>query len=307
MKILIVSSCNAGYITPFVQEQSDSLSLLGVQVSHYLIKGKGIKGYLKNLKPLIKTIKNNKIDLVHAHYGFSGLLSVMQRIVPVVITFHGCDVNRISFRIFSKIAVILARHAIFVNDTMVNKMKLKKNFSVVPCGIDIDFFKPLDKNEARQKMGLNKEKTYVLFSSSFDRPEKNVALAREALKKLPEAGLLELKGYSREECLYLFNAVDLLLLTSFREGSPQVVKEAITCNCPVVSTDVGNVKMLIDKVEGCFICSFDPQDVTDKINKALSVGKSSNGKERLIELKLDSISTAKKLLGIYKEIKNELL
>ena len=93
MRILIVASGNSAKMSPFVKEQAESLIKKGVSVDFFLIKGKGIFGYLQNYFLLNKKIKSEKFDLIHAHYGLSGLLATMQKNVPVIVTFHGSDVN----------------------------------------------------------------------------------------------------------------------------------------------------------------------------------------------------------------------
>ena len=94
MRILIVASGNSYKISPFVKEQVNSLEKHGLAIDYFLIKGKGIVGYLKNYFLLRnKLTKNKSYDIIHAHYGLSGLLASMQKLVPVVITFHGSDVN----------------------------------------------------------------------------------------------------------------------------------------------------------------------------------------------------------------------
>ncbi len=75
MKILITCSGNIGHITSFVKEQADSLSELGVIIDYYLIKGKGVHGYIKNYPTLVKKINSFKPDLIHAHYGLSSAIS----------------------------------------------------------------------------------------------------------------------------------------------------------------------------------------------------------------------------------------
>ncbi len=303
MKVLIVSSGNNGEVTSFVKEQADSLAALSVEIMHFLIIGKKL-GYLKNYLRLRKTIKTGRYDLVHAHYGFSGLLCVLQRLVPVVITFHGCDVNRVKYRIFSKVAMFLSAHVIFVNDSMPQFMKAKKDSSVIPCGIDDSLFKPYDKEKARKNLNLYLNKKYILFSSSYERPEKNYSLAKQAAELIGDVTMLEFKGYSREQTMLLYNAVDVLLLTSVREGSPQVIKEAIACNCPVVSTNVGDVRSLIHDLEGCYICSFEAENVAEKIKMALSAQKPEYT-GRIKELGLDAAFVAGRLLGIYERVLKE--
>jgi teichuronic acid biosynthesis glycosyltransferase TuaC len=92
----------------------------------------------------------------------------------------------------------------------------------------------------------------------------------------------------------------VVLLTSLWEGSPNVIKEAMACNTPIVSTDVGDVKEIIGKTEGCFITSFDPEDVSDKIKKALEFGKRTTGREDIKHL--ESGVVAKRIIAIYKNV-----
>ena len=103
--------------------------------------------------------------------------------------------------------------------------------------------------------------------------------------------------------LYL-NASDLLLSTSLWEGSPNVIKEAMACNCPIVTTNVGDVKWLLDGVEGCLITTNDPKDVADKIKKALNFKGRTKGRDKLISLGLDSEHIAKKIIKVYEEVIN---
>ena len=121
MRILIIASGNSSHISPFVKEQAESLIKQGLSVDFFLIKGKGLFGYLKNYFLLMKKIRNKEYDLIHAHYGLSGLLATMQLSVPVVITFHGSDVNMKKNYIFSRIASRLSTANIFVHRSLSEK------------------------------------------------------------------------------------------------------------------------------------------------------------------------------------------
>lgn len=120
-----------------------------------------------------------------------------------------------------------------------------------------------------------------MFAGAFDNWVKNSKLAIESVMNISDTELLELKGYNRNQVSLLMNACDVILITSFSEGSPQVIKEAMACNLPIVSTDVGDVKEVIGNTEGCYITSFDPKDVAEKIKMALDFGKRTNGRENI--------------------------
>jgi teichuronic acid biosynthesis glycosyltransferase TuaC len=302
MKVLIVCSKNSGRIAPFIVEQVDSLSKLGVDMEYFCIEGKGMGGYLKNRKSLMKKIRQYKPDLIHAHYGLSGLLANTQRHVPVITTYHGSDINIPRIFCLSRINMILSKHAIFVSEKHRQKSKLQHKFSVIPCGVDIDLFVPLDKIKAREVLGLDLTVKTILFAGAFSIPVKNPDLAKAANALLDNTMLIELKGYTREEVAVLLNAVDVLLMTSFTEGSPQIIKEALACNCPVVSVDVGDVSQVISDIPGCFISSYEPNDVAAKLQQAIDFGQRTEGRNRILELKLDLQSVAEKILAVYNKL-----
>ena len=153
----------------------------------------------------------------------------------------------------------------------------------------------------RLHIGLGR---FVLFSGSFTNEVKNPALAKEAMEQIADAELVELRGYSREEVNLLMNAADCLLLTSHREGSPQVIKEAMACGTPIVSVDVGDVKDVISGTEGCYIADRNPDDIAEKIRMALAFKGKTNGRQRIIDLGLSNELVAKRLLGIYHQVLN---
>jgi len=302
MKILIVCSSNSGSIAPFILEQGEALMGVGVMVEYYTIRGKGIAGYLGNYKKLLAKINGFNPDIVHAHYGLSGLLANLQRKVPVVTTYHGSDINKAWIFRFSRLCMILSAHNIFVSSKNLTTSGLTRNQSLIPCGVDINLFSPVDKVLARKDMGLDNAFTYILFAGAFQNKVKNAALAQASVAGIPKVTLLELKDYSREQVALLMNAVDVALMTSFTEGSPQFVKEAMACNCPVVSVPVGDVSEVLTGVEGCYISTYEPADVAEKIRLVLETGKRIEGRERIIYLKLDSDSVARRILEVYNSV-----
>lgn len=301
-KILVVCSENSGRIAPFIEEQVDALKKIGLQMEIFGVRGKGIRGYLKNWKLLLQHINEFQPDIIHAHYGLSGLLANLQRKVPVVTTYHGSDINdKRIFRI-SKLTIRLSEHNIFVSQKNVDKAKLKKKFSLISCGVDTSVFYPQNQEACRREMKLSKEKKYILFAGAFDNQVKNASLALNVVSTLKNTELIELKDYTRENVACLMNAVNACLMTSHSEGSPQFIKEAMACNCPVVSVDVGDVKELLEGVKHCYLAKYDIQDISEKLNLLFENGERTNGKEKISNMHLDSTSVARRILEVYNSI-----
>ena len=149
------------------------------------------------------------------------------------------------------------------------------------------------------------DKKYILFAGAFDNAVKNAPLAKDAVELLDcsNVELLELAGYSREEVTLLMCAADAFLMTSHSEGSPQVIKEAMACGCPIVSVDVGDVRERTESVEGCYVAnSRNPEELADLLKKALAFDKKTNGREKIITDELDNQQVAHKLIAIYEKI-----
>ena len=304
MRIMFVCSGNSGGIAPFIKEQANALKKEGFNITFFLIKGKGLMGYLNNYLNYKKAINNFKPELIHAHYGLSGLFANLQRRIPVVTTYHGSDINNSKVRPFSKIAAKLSVKNIFVSQKLLLQVHKSVKNVFIPCGINTSVFYHMDKMQARQEMGFTPETQLVLFSSAFTNAVKNYPLAKNAIKKLKNVLLIELKGYSPEEVNLLCNACDIALMTSFTEGSPQFIKENMACNTPIVSTNVGDVDWLFCLESGHFISNFTPENVVNKIRLALqysSENKETKGRNRILDLGLNSKSVAKKIILIYKD------
>lgn len=305
MRILIVASHNKGGFAPFIVEQAASLEALGCEVGFFGLQGKGVKGYLGNLPGLKRRIRDFRPDVVHAHYGLSGLLANLQRQVPVVVTYHGSDINDPEVLRYSKKAMRLSAWDVFVSRKTLEMARSKRNSSLLPCGIDLSDLQLTEKDEARKRMGLKGEKKYVLFAGAFDNAVKNAPLAQEAIALMEDKGveLMELKGYSREEVTLLMCASDSFLTTSFTEGSPQVIKEALACGCPIVSVDVGDVKERTEGVEGCYVAvTREPNELAALLQNAITFEGKTKGREKLVADGLDNRMVAQRLMEIYKTV-----
>lgn len=297
---MIVASGNSDKLAPFITDQVDALISNGLKIEYLLIRGKGIMGYLKNFKLMLEKINMFQPDLIHAHYGLSGLFSSLQRKVPVITTFHGSDINVHKARYFSKIAMRLSKKSIFVSHKLAALAKAK-NAVVIPCGVDMNVFYPIEKAAARKQLNLTTNKIYLLFSSSFSNQVKNYPLAKNAvdLTGLKDLEIVELKGFNRSEVALLMNAVDAVLLTSFSEGSPQFIKEAMACNTPIISTDVGDIKEVVNQTKGCFVSKDEAEELAVNIKRALNFGGRTIGRDTVAHF--DNKLIAKELVKLYHE------
>lgn len=305
MKILIVARFKDKGYAPFVTEQVAALQKAGLECSFFPVIRNGIRGYLHHLPELRNRIREDRPDVVHAHFVFSGLLACLQRKIPVVTTYHGSDINEKRLLPLSKLVILLSAWNIFVSSQSYEVVHCKRKYSIIPCGVDLDDLQFTERDSARQRLGLKTDKKYVLFAGSFDRPVKNPSLAKETIAAYgsDQINLIEFKGYSREEATLLLCAVDALLLTSLNEGSPQVIKEALACGCPIVSVDVGDVRERIEGLEGCYIATQpDPFELRVLLEKALSFPGKTRGRDRLIQDGLDNNTIAGRIIRTYKAV-----
>jgi teichuronic acid biosynthesis glycosyltransferase TuaC len=314
MRILIVCSANEFGFNykihqAFIYDQVESIKKVDKTISfdYFFIKGKDILGYLSNYNRLIKKIRLNKYDLIHAHVGYAGLFANLQRRVPVVTTFHGSDINLKKSRYISCMVEKLSAESIYVSNKLVS-LAIKprqSNISMIPCGVDFKIFNIKNSEKLKEKWGFISNKKKILFSSNFDTEVKNFGLLKNALELINDDNIeiIELSGYSREEVAELMNIVDVCVMTSFTEGSPQFIKEAMACNCPIVSTDVGDVKEVIGNTFGCYITSNKESDVARKITKALSYRNKTTGRTSISHF--DNITISKKIIQIYKKVLNQ--
>jgi teichuronic acid biosynthesis glycosyltransferase TuaC len=318
MKVLFISSSRKGKgISPFIYEQGESLRNFGVNVDYFLIKGSGVSSYLKSIHGIRKIARSGNYQIIHAHFGFSGIIARLS--LPkkkLVVSFLGDDLEGSikkngKYSLTGKCYVILnrlfARYFFDFNIVKSQRLSLKLpgilNKEIIPNGIDLHKYFPIEKEAACGKIGLDPSEIYFLFPSRPDRPVKNFKLFRNALGLLDkQVSVLILENISPEDVVYYYNAASVTVLTSFHEGSPNVIKEAMACNCPIVSTDVGDISWIFENTEGCFLSSAKAEDFAEKIKSALDFAynkRRTNGRKRIGELELDSASIANRIINIY--------
>lgn len=317
MRVLFVSSGNIGGGRPtnLIYAQGESIKAENAEVEYFTILGKGLLGYLKNVKRLKNELKKKKYDVIHAHYGFCGIVGYLAKTEQkTVVSLMGSDLlgkegSSIAERVLNRVIIFVTKifSKYLIDHTIVKSTKLASElfsntpYSVIPNGVNFSVFYPIPREEARQKLGITSNHKIILFATDSSRYEKNYDLAKAAVDKL-EDKTIELKvihGVSQEQLNLYYNASDIVLLTSLYEGSPNVIKEALACNKVIVSTDVGDVRKNFEGVAGCYLTTFEAGDVAKKLSLALNA-KSSNGRECIAHL--DSKLVAKRIIETYNGI-----
>lgn len=308
LKVLVLTNMYPDPAHPFqgifVKQQVESLRAIGVEVDVLFVNGPASRfNYLKGIFRLWQMLLRHKYDLIHAHHIYSGVIARMQPCYPVVITFHGSEILRVRFeRRLSELTIPLVQGIIAVSAEMKESLGKRQAF-VIPCGVDMDLFQPMGQLEARMKLNLPLDKKLVLFVGK-PRPEKRFDLVQRAFSLLQEQRtdiqLMQVSSEPPETIPLYMNAGDALVLASDKEGSPQVIKEAMACNLPVVSVPVGDVPEVIGGTEGCYLCSQEPEDIAQKLLLALAWGHRTRGHSQIAHLSLDRI--ADRVLDVYEKV-----
>ena len=299
MRILEVSRYKnnfADHQLPFVTEQGESLQAAGCEVDYFLVRGSYI-GAVRALKAKIRAFQP---DIVHAHYGLSAITAELQGVVPVVTTFHNGETHRWYVNLMSSLMSLRAKHVIYVAQHIHDLVFFKaKNYSIIPCGVSLD-----------------DDKKYIMFGGAFSNTRKNYALLKEAVKLLDgDIECIEMRGLSREQCVLRMNACDLFALPTKNEGSPQALKEAMACNCPIVATDVADIKYLLGDLPGHYILpnkrgnsaywvgdDHSAEELAELLKQALAFEGKTEGRTRIVELGYTNEMVAKKIVKIYEDI-----
>jgi len=300
----------------FVKEQVESIKNEGVDVDVFAFNGNGSPwSYLRAGLTLRHILREKRYDLVHAHYGLSGAAALLQTTRPVVVTFHGSDLlgevglhkkytfaGKIKTMISQGTAVCAAERIVVAN---LLKSKLGSFSSVtIPMGVNLSLFKPMEKFEARNQLGYSQTKRFVLFVANPKNQVKCFDIARDAVSLLQEDGinveLISLYNISHDQVPLYMNACDVLVLTSLHEASPCVIKEAMACNLPIVSVNVGDVAERINGIQGCYICGRTPVDVATKLRLALESKSNPDSRQKISELSLQNI--ARQVINVYEKV-----
>ena len=318
LRVLAVIPAGASSLSMiFARRQVASLSRSGVRCETFLLASRTSPWLLlKEWRRLRRAIRVFQPDVLHAHYGtVTALVSGLSTRVPFVVTYRGSDLNpdpSASWvlcsirRLISEIAGLMATRIICVSEQLKQQLWWRKRIAIViPTGVDTDSFYPRARSEARAQLGWPNRERVVLFNGGGHPLLKRLDLAQAAVDVARaicgDIRLAVLNGNVAPDSVpVMMSAADCLLLTSEWEGSPTVVQEAMACNLPVVTVDVGDVQSRLSGVSPTRIVGRDPTKIGAAIAEVLTLGQRSNGRSRVEGI--SNAAIAGQVTSIYRAI-----
>ena len=319
IRVLMVTSDwwnSRGGAAVFIARQADFLRREGVEVDLFPFRGsRRPANYAAAWQEVQRRLKQGSYDLVHAQFGQSGITALPKR-VPLVVTFRGDDLEGIIgengryipsgwlLRLLSRVVARRSDAAIVVSEHMKRHLPRSVDAHVLPSGLDFDLFRPEPQQLARSRLGLPPDRKLVLFVGNPELARKRYGLAMEAVEMVSRAMPTQLlAGWDKphHEIAALMNACDALVFTSLQEGSPNVVKEALACNLPVVSVKVGDVPLRLAGIAGCELCADDrAETIAAALERVLRRGTRTNSRTAVQDLD-ERVLTAR-LIEIYRSV-----
>lgn len=245
-------------------------------------------------------------DIVHINGGMVAPLGFLQHQRPIVLTLWGDDL--LSERLNGYQSEITKQCAERSDEVIVRSEEMAQALAcdphIIPSGTDLNRFRPIDRAEACRAVGWDDDRTHVVFPYPKSRTKKRYPVAKEVIEKADArtdrpVDLQVVHGVPHEEMYLYYNAADALLLPSLREGSPNTVKEAMACNLPVVSTDVGDVRERLEPVSNSYVCGSDAE-LVDALVSVLESGERSDGREYVEEVSLEHMG--ERIIEIYESL-----
>ena len=235
----------------------------------------------RSTESIVRRLANQRqsVDLIDAHYfypdGVAAALIAARLGLPFIVTARGSDINTIAaMSIQRKMILRAAENAsavIAVSEALGRSLRdlgIEPNkIHVLPNGVDLQFFKPGNRDELRQRLNFNsttflsvgalKEakghdvairslqhiddaKLVIIGSGEYESNLKNLVISLGLQSRVSFAGQLQ-----ADDLLEYYQAADCLFLISRREGMPNVVLESVACGTPVVAADVGGIAEVI--------------------------------------------------------------
>lgn len=318
MRVLHVTNCFPYERDPdygiFVKRQIDSLQkkVDSQKIIFLNARERGVRAYFD-----VTAADVIACDVIHCHHVFSFFSVYVYALwyrKPVVLSLLNEFRNEIKVR-FPKFALAeMCKLAGRLSNACIYKSKMPSSRSIpnleyLPNGVDMEYFSP-EKSAALRAGSECAYKILFVSSKNLYRKQKRLDLFQQVVDRLANFYSLDIEavvasGLGADEYRQLLLSCDLHLLCSEYEGSPNSVKEAMSSNLPVVSTDVGNVRLMFGESLYYRVSpSASLEDIAKTCFDVLQMGKGGcDGRARLIQLGLDLNSVADKLVCLYERVK----
>ncbi len=261
MRILVVTnlypSRERPALGPFVRDQVEAFRRrpdLDVELFAFPPGPRALLGAAARLR---RRFKGERFDIVHAHFGLTAWPALLSRLGPVVVTLHGNDLLVRRSYLVTRAALPFCALTAAVSREFSGNLPgagTKRRVAILPVGIDLHRFRPIERREARERLGLDPDGRYLLFPHDPARPLKRYDRAVEAAGEVP---LLTLGGVEPDEVPYWINAANAVLVPSEKEAFGLSAIEALACGVPVLATPAGIHPVALGGVEGAYCAPFD--------------------------------------------------
>lgn len=315
--LMVIPGKKNGSSMIFAKRQTVAINEFGLNAKvFYLASRVNPFTLIKEWRRFREEIKNYQPDVIHAQFGtMTSFFCAFGSLKPLVVTFRGSDINPVPSanilrdifgKFFSQVSILRAKRIICVSEEIRRRLWWGKSKAIVlPTGVDTKTFFPIPQSEARKILGIRHNKKIIIFNAGKEPKVKRFDLAKAAFDKVREkmndTEFVVLRGdLEPYKVVFYLNAADCLLLTSDFEGSPTIIQEAMACNLPIVSVDVGDVRERLKNVQPSIITERDPADISKGLTGVLKNEKRSNGFETAKDISQENI--AKKIVTLYGEI-----
>jgi teichuronic acid biosynthesis glycosyltransferase TuaC len=324
MRVLFVSNMWPDDVRPwygsFVHSQANSLAALGVDISVLSIRGYASTWEYPRAAVRVLASNLRRFDVVHAHYGHSGVIGRLNVHRPLVVSYCGDDLlgtpdaSRAGKRTPRSLALAraFAQLARVSAATITKSLEMERRLPehvrprnhVIPNGVDLERFAPIDQGDARRRLGWSRDEKIALFVGNPALTGKNYPLAEAACaiarRDCPELRLRPVWKLPPDEMPTCLSAADTLVFPSLSEGSPNAVKEAMACELPIVATSVGDVSERLAGVSGCAVVPPEPSAFAAALLAALRHGRSLDARRAVSAL--SSQRVAERILDVYRSV-----
>ena len=324
MRALVGTSLYVSGRGNWVAEQVRSLRDAGVDIDVLFFNTRETRWrYASSIPRIATALRTGAYDLIHTHHSYTvfGVLAAKRLArsrLPLVFTNHEGEVLNAAARTLTwhptsrlRNSVRVKRYAarwsdfvIFVSRHLVDRLGFVGRYAIIPCGVDLGKFRPLDREQCRARVGIPRGAFTIFFPADPANYRKRFALAKDAYaivrREEPEALLLTGGRIDSDDMPYYYGASDVVVQTSFFEASPTVVKEALACEVPVVSTDVGDTRDMLDGIPACAVSPDDPGEIAARLLAARG-RPAAGGRARLTTQGLDLPQVARRIIGVYEQ------